>query len=117
MYILSGVLCFAVGVMFAYHLYNISNGETSVESQDHDQYRRKAKSRDEVRFLSIFWAQPNCVLSGIREFVRSRVRYSYQMLRLLLMSCSAGGRKTFSSFSTLGQTDSGGKPFLLVVHR
>ena len=47
-YILSIVLCFAVGVMLAYHLYGIAWGETSVEGQDHDEYRRKAKERNEV---------------------------------------------------------------------
>lgn len=51
-YILCVVLCFAVGIMFAYHLWTIASGETSVESQDHDVYRRVAKSRDEV---SCFW--------------------------------------------------------------
>ncbi|KAF9479632.1 zf-DHHC-domain-containing protein [Pholiota conissans] len=46
-FILSVVLCFAVGVMLGYHLYNISWGETSVEAQDHEEYRRKAKIRNE----------------------------------------------------------------------
>jgi len=50
-YILSIVLCFAVGVMLAYHLYGICWGETSVEGQDHEEYRRKAKERNEVRLL------------------------------------------------------------------
>jgi len=48
-FILSLVLCFAVGVMLIYHLYGISHGETSVEAQDHDEYRRKARGRGEVR--------------------------------------------------------------------
>ncbi|KAH9481150.1 Palmitoyltransferase ZDHHC16B [Psilocybe cubensis] len=47
MYILSIVLCFAVGVMLSYHLYGISWGETTVEAQDHDEYRKKAKARNE----------------------------------------------------------------------
>jgi len=38
---------FAVGVMLAYHLYGIAWGETSVEGQDHEEYRRKAKERNE----------------------------------------------------------------------
>ncbi|PPQ80293.1 hypothetical protein CVT25_003690 [Psilocybe cyanescens] len=46
-YILSIVLCFAVGVMLSYHLYGISWGETTVEAQDHDEYRKKAKARNE----------------------------------------------------------------------
>lgn len=46
-YILSAVLCFAVGVMLTYHLYGVTYGETSVEAQDHEEYRRKAKQRNE----------------------------------------------------------------------
>ncbi|KAF8972266.1 DHHC palmitoyltransferase-domain-containing protein [Flammula alnicola] len=46
-YILSMVLCFAVGVMLSYHLYGISWAETSVEGQDHEEYRKKAKQRNE----------------------------------------------------------------------
>ncbi|KAJ3493710.1 hypothetical protein NLJ89_g10956 [Agrocybe chaxingu] len=46
-YILCIVLCFAVGVMLSYHIYGIIWGETSVESQDHDEYRKKAKARNE----------------------------------------------------------------------
>ena len=48
LYILSAVLCFAVGVMLAYHLYGVAYGETAVEAQDHEQYRRQARQRDEV---------------------------------------------------------------------
>lgn len=47
-YILSVVLCLAVGVMLAYHLWGITSGETSVEAQDHEEYRRKAKARGET---------------------------------------------------------------------
>ena len=47
-FILSVVLCFAVGVMLSYHLYGISRGETTVEAQDHEEYRKKAKRRNEV---------------------------------------------------------------------
>jgi len=46
-YILSVVLCFAVGVMLTYHLCGVIYGETSVEAQDHEQYRRQAKQRNE----------------------------------------------------------------------
>ncbi|KAF9559286.1 zf-DHHC-domain-containing protein [Agrocybe pediades] len=46
-YILCIVLCFAVGVMLTYHLYGVSWGETTVEAQDHEEYRKKAKSRHE----------------------------------------------------------------------
>lgn len=47
-YILAVVLCFAVGVMLAWHLWGVTNGETSVEAQDHEQYSNRAKARDEV---------------------------------------------------------------------
>jgi hypothetical protein len=47
-YLLSVVLCLAVGIMLSYHLWGIACGETSVESQDHNIYRRRAKARGEV---------------------------------------------------------------------
>lgn len=47
-YLLSVVLCLAVGIMLSYHLWGIACGETSVESQDHEIYRKRAKSRGEV---------------------------------------------------------------------
>ena len=50
-YVLSVVICFAVGVMLTYHLYEIAYGETGVESQDNDVYRRQAKERNEVYYL------------------------------------------------------------------
>ncbi|KAI0707044.1 zf-DHHC-domain-containing protein [Earliella scabrosa] len=46
-YILATVLCMAVSAMASYHLYMVANGETSVESQDHEQYRRVARDRGE----------------------------------------------------------------------
>lgn len=48
-FILSGVLCFAVGIMLMFHLWTIGHGETSVESQDNEFYSRMAKNRGEVR--------------------------------------------------------------------
>ncbi|EJD07135.1 zf-DHHC-domain-containing protein [Fomitiporia mediterranea MF3/22] len=47
-YILSLVLCFAVGVMLSWHVWSICKGETSVESHDHDVYRKTAKERGQV---------------------------------------------------------------------
>jgi palmitoyltransferase len=47
-FILSGVLCFAVGVMLAFHLWTVVSGETTVEAQDHEAYRRKATERGEA---------------------------------------------------------------------
>lgn len=67
-YILSIVLCFAVGVMLAYHLYGICWGETSVEGQDHEEYRRKAKERNEVR---PFNQQLASYSTSLQQFVNS----------------------------------------------
>ncbi|GAW00024.1 zf-DHHC-domain-containing protein [Lentinula edodes] len=47
-FILSGVLCFAVGIMLMFHLWTIGHGETSVESQDNEFYSRMAKNRGEA---------------------------------------------------------------------
>ena len=49
-YRLAIVICFAVTVMGASNLYGIALGETSVEAQDHAQYRKIARGRGEVRF-------------------------------------------------------------------
>jgi palmitoyltransferase len=49
LYILAGVIALALVLMAGYHLYAISIGETSVESQDHAVYRRMARQRGEVR--------------------------------------------------------------------
>lgn len=49
-YILSGVLCLAVGIMLTWHLLSIAAGETSVEAQDHEVYRKVAKRRGDVSF-------------------------------------------------------------------
>ncbi|KAI0259805.1 zf-DHHC-domain-containing protein [Gloeopeniophorella convolvens] len=46
-YFLCVVMCLAVGTMLAWHLWSVAVGETSVESQDHEHYRRVAKSRGE----------------------------------------------------------------------
>ncbi|TBU24439.1 DHHC palmitoyltransferase-domain-containing protein [Dichomitus squalens] len=47
-FILAGVLCMAVTAMAGWHIYMIACGETSVESQDHEHYRRIAKQRGET---------------------------------------------------------------------
>lgn len=54
-YILSIVLFLAVGIMGGYHLYSTAHGETSVEAQDHDIYRNRAKERGEVCTVSEFF--------------------------------------------------------------
>ncbi|KAF9444856.1 zf-DHHC-domain-containing protein [Macrolepiota fuliginosa MF-IS2] len=46
-YILAVVLCIAVGIMGGYHIWEVANGETSVEAQDHEVYRNRAKERSE----------------------------------------------------------------------
>ncbi|KAG6917728.1 hypothetical protein DXG01_001379 [Tephrocybe rancida] len=47
-YLVSAVLCLAVGIMLSYHVWSISWGETTVEGQDHEVYTKKAKSRGET---------------------------------------------------------------------
>ncbi|KAI0050411.1 zf-DHHC-domain-containing protein [Auriscalpium vulgare] len=46
-YMISVVMCLAVATMLLWHMWSVSVGETSVESQDHDVYRRMAESRGE----------------------------------------------------------------------
>ena len=45
---LACVVGFAILVMFGSQLWNIGQGETSVEVQDNDQYRKLARSRGQV---------------------------------------------------------------------
>ncbi|KAI0696954.1 zf-DHHC-domain-containing protein [Cytidiella melzeri] len=47
-YILTAVLFLAVTIMASYHIYGITCGETTVESQDHEHYRHLAKGRGEA---------------------------------------------------------------------
>lgn len=47
-YILSAVLCVAVGIMMSYHMWQVCTGETSVDSHDHRVYREVAKERGGV---------------------------------------------------------------------
>ncbi|ESK92143.1 vacuole protein [Moniliophthora roreri MCA 2997] len=47
-FILAGVLFFAVGVMFAFHIHSVMKGETSVEHHDNEHYRKVALSRAET---------------------------------------------------------------------
>ena len=47
-YILSIAIGLAVAIMLLWQLWGIAVGETSVESQDFDFYRRVAKERGEV---------------------------------------------------------------------
>lgn len=52
-YMLSVVLCLAVAIMLLWHLWGIAKGETSVEAQDHEIYRKVAKERGEVSLFSL----------------------------------------------------------------
>jgi len=52
-YILSVVMCLAVGVMLGWHLWGIAHGETTVEAQDHEEYRKAAEERGE-RFVNSY---------------------------------------------------------------
>ncbi|KAK7006269.1 Palmitoyltransferase [Favolaschia claudopus] len=47
-YILAAVMALAVGIMCAFHLWGVAHGETTVEGQDHEVYRKMAKSRGET---------------------------------------------------------------------
>lgn len=47
-YILSAVLCVAVGIMMSFHVWGVGKAETSVDSHDHGIYRKMAKDRGEV---------------------------------------------------------------------
>ena len=47
-YMLSVVLCIAVFIMLSWHLWAVARGETSVEAQDHEVYKRIAKDRGDV---------------------------------------------------------------------
>ncbi|KAK6996479.1 Palmitoyltransferase [Favolaschia claudopus] len=47
-YILAAVMALAVGIMCAFHLWGVAHGETTVEGQDFEVYRRMAKSRGET---------------------------------------------------------------------
>lgn len=72
-YILSGVLCFAVGIMLMFHLWTIIHGETSVESQDNDHYGRIAKSRGEVSLYTFTYRRyPQIDMRVLRRLLSTR---------------------------------------------
>lgn len=59
----------AVGIMLSFHLWTVAHGETTVESHDHEVYRKIAKSRDEVRrFHLVVMAR---LTSFLQTFVNS----------------------------------------------
>lgn len=66
---LACVLGFAIFIMFGWHLWSIGQGETSVETQDNDQYRNISKSRGQVCDL-VLLATAVCS-RPFKEFVNS----------------------------------------------
>ncbi|KAG2756812.1 zf-DHHC-domain-containing protein [Suillus brevipes Sb2] len=52
-YMLSVVICIAVFIMLCWHLWGVSRGETTVEAQDHEVYKRIAKDRGD-NFVNSF---------------------------------------------------------------
>lgn len=61
---------FAILIMFGWHLWSIGQGETSVEVQDNDQYRKIARSRGQV-CASIIASEDGVFSLTIKEFVNS----------------------------------------------
>ena len=51
-YMLAIVICLAVTIMGGYHMWGVANAETTVESQDHEQYRKIARSRGDVSAIA-----------------------------------------------------------------
>ena len=68
-YLLSAVLCLAVAIMLSFHLWSISQGETSVEGQDHEVYRRRALARGEVRIPDVTVDIRSSLNSLLKSFV------------------------------------------------
>lgn len=66
---MSCVIGFAIFIMFGWHLWSIGQGETSVEVQDNDQYRKIARSRGQVCASTI--GERGVFTFAIKEFVNS----------------------------------------------
>jgi len=47
-YMLSVALCISVFIMLSWHLWAVARGETAVEAQDHEVYKRIANDRGDV---------------------------------------------------------------------
>jgi len=56
--------------MFGVHLWGVGQGETSVEAQDNEQYRKIARSRGQV-CRSIPAGEDDVLTLPIKEFVNS----------------------------------------------
>jgi hypothetical protein len=62
----------AVGIMLLWHLWTVSLGETSVEAQDHEVYRKMARGRGDVRPLLVLGLTHGVEFGSrvdVREFV------------------------------------------------
>jgi palmitoyltransferase len=46
------VMALAIGIMCDFHLWTVVHSKTTVDSQDHDTYRRMAKAWNEVHPVS-----------------------------------------------------------------
>lgn len=66
---MASVLGFAIFIMFGWHLWSIGQGQTSVEAQDNDQYRKTAKSRGQV--CDLVFVDRNNVFTPLKDFVNS----------------------------------------------
>ena len=61
---------FAILIMFGWHLWSVGQGETSVEVQDNDQYRKIARSKGQV-CGSIVVGEDGVFTFPMKEFVNS----------------------------------------------
>ena len=76
--------------MASYHLYMVANGETSVESQDHEQYRRVARDRGEVRS------------SLVEPFLRQQLTSHHILVQSFVNSYDLGYRRNLKLFFNVG---------------
>lgn len=85
-------MCLAVGIMCSYHLWTIAHGETTVESHDHEVYRRIAKSRNEafVNSYDLGYVQgdlrPRSVLTNKQETAQPRAVLQCRGKRIVRVS-------------------------------
>ncbi len=57
--------------MASYHIYGVACGETTVESQDHEYYRRMARGRGEVSYLVYTFILRGFSADCMQDFVNS----------------------------------------------
>jgi FlaG/FlaF family flagellin (archaellin) len=81
-YVLALVLSIAVGVMLAWHISSIARGETTVESHDHNLYRRTARARGEASEHSVLYIELSellCRRSSIHMMLGELIRGHYNV--------------------------------------